>query len=181
MVVCFVKICLQTCSSIGDYFEGLTVKHPVCSDLLVAGSAWRVWLWLQTKPKQTCFQLSCCADEKEPGFPLVGGETDTWLIEPSLFMSASSLEAWWAHICQQTHVRGELPICQVFYQGMHMFISLIMAKIPKHRHKGKHRRTHNWMSKNPIILRLLKPQIIGLSIVSEPIYFLMMLRNQLFT
>lgn len=79
------------------------------------------------------------AVQKEPGFPLVGVETDT----PFLTDPASSLEAPRAHLCQQIHVGGESPICQVFCLGMHMFISLIMAKIPKHRHKGKHKRTHN--------------------------------------
>ena len=92
------------------------------SGWLVAGRAWTIWLRLHTKPERICFQLSRCAAEKEPGFTLAGRETDTQYLTDGAFpslLSASSLEAWWADICQQSPVQGTPPPqsarCPMFY------------------------------------------------------------------
>lgn len=105
--VCFfVKMYLQT--SMRVHFEVLTVY----SGLLAAGSARTVWLSLQTKPMWMCFQLSCCADAEEPGFPLVGGETDTWYLTDWAFpvyvciLLGSSMGT---RICQQNSCSRRSP------------------------------------------------------------------------
>lgn len=118
-VVCIAKECLQTCSSIGDYSEVPTVKHTVsflaCLLRVVHGESGS---GCRQSPSERVSSSPAVQPKKEPGFPLVGVETDT----PFLTDPASSLEARQAHFCQQIHVGGELPICQVFCLGMHMFI-----------------------------------------------------------
>jgi len=69
--------CVHVFISRGFIWRVSTLNHRVYCGLLVAGSAWRVWLWLRDKAQVNVFPALLPGSEKEPGFPLVGGETDT--------------------------------------------------------------------------------------------------------
>ncbi len=159
----------------GLILEVFTLNHTVYSGLLVAGSVWRIWLWLQTKPKWMCFQVSCCAGEKGPGFPLVGSETDTryltdWAFPVSVCIRLGSLMGRDLPTKSRSRKTPHLPGILSGYAYVYLINKGQNTDTKAHTgtHTTEHLEVHFVTFLN------------NLSLYGHPVYFLMILRHHSF-